>query len=283
VPAPPEPVRPDLPAGPLHPGGSGVPRSDDVAREQRRYARFGGDHVARYRWVAADGRSGRLLDIGCGHGFGSLFLGPSITEYVGLDVDPSAIEWARRCVLPVRPGATFELAGTPPPGQRFDTITCFEVLEHVHDPAGLLRSLRAACAPGGAVYLSTPNGTLSAGRPEWFMSPFHLEEFALPRFRELTEGELGGAGRFFLQRRYDGLDWMPAAIRAGLGRHAAPTGAAQRAEGTPRGLRRAHEGFRRLPSPPGLWHQVSVADATRERRAGSHLLWRGTPKASASR
>lgn len=39
---------------------------------------------------------------------------------------------------------------------RFDVVICEQVLEHVPDPCGAARNLRALCAPGGHVVVSTP-------------------------------------------------------------------------------------------------------------------------------
>jgi SAM-dependent methyltransferase len=43
------------------------------------------------------------------------------------------------------------------PGSRFDLVTAWDVLEHVHDPLPFLESLAAVLAPGGRVFIRTPN------------------------------------------------------------------------------------------------------------------------------
>ena len=42
-------------------------------------------------------------------------------------------------------------------GQKFDMVTCFEVIEHVKDPTLLLQLIDKVLAPGGSVLLSTPD------------------------------------------------------------------------------------------------------------------------------
>lgn len=42
-------------------------------------------------------------------------------------------------------------------GQKFDMVTCFEVIEHVKDPALLLDLIDGVLAPGGTVLISTPD------------------------------------------------------------------------------------------------------------------------------
>ena len=53
--------------------------------------------------------------------------------------------------------------------QRFDVVTLFEVIEHVSDPAELLRRAGAVLRPGGTLFVSTPN---RAGFPP---APAHLD------------------------------------------------------------------------------------------------------------
>ncbi|HXQ95126.1 MAG TPA: class I SAM-dependent methyltransferase [Thermoplasmata archaeon] len=257
------------------PGGSQVPEKGDLASERRRYERHGGDHVARYRWAAERIRGGRVLDVGCGHGFGALLLKGSFREYLGVDVDEPAIEWANRIVAPAAPGARFATPAGRPAGL-FDAVTCFEVLEHVDDPAALLRELRAAVVPGGSVFLSTPNGSLSAGRPEWFMSPFHVAEFTASEFVGLVSAAFPGAGEFYRQRRVDWLDCAPQAVRRQLadGPRTSTTRAAPTAAST--ALRTGHALFRKVPSPASLWQLRPLPTPPRDGLGYSHLLWAGT-------
>ena len=47
------------------------------------------------------------------------------------------------------------LAAEQPAG--FDAVTCMEMLEHVPDPASVVRALATLVKPGGWVFLSTLN------------------------------------------------------------------------------------------------------------------------------
>jgi SAM-dependent methyltransferase len=261
----------------LNPGGSSVPGSGDLARELRWYKRHRGDHVARYRWVAGRIAGGRVLDVGCGHGFGAAFLAPSVREYVGLDVDADAIAWASSAFGRRFPHATFLETSDVPEDGKFDAVVCFEVLEHVRDPARLLANLRSAAAPGAPVFVSTPNGSLSDGRPAWFMSPFHLAEFTASQFVGLLDRAFGPGGECFVQSRVDGLDWLPQALRLGLAtsRGARSAHAAAPSDTTPSALRAGHALLRRVPSPAALWKLRPLPAPLRDGIRYSHLLWVG--------
>lgn len=50
----------------------------------------------------------------------------------------------------------FDLCAPLALGRRFDVVICEQVIEHVADPWAAARNLRALCAPGGHVIVSTP-------------------------------------------------------------------------------------------------------------------------------
>lgn len=102
------------------------------------------------RWTAIEQHLGAsLLDVGCGNGAYVLRLAPRV-EAVGVDVAPyrswstapNTFQVAQATALPFRDDA-------------FDTVTCFEVLEHVPDPAQVLREL--ARVSRRHVIVSVPN------------------------------------------------------------------------------------------------------------------------------
>jgi SAM-dependent methyltransferase len=103
----------------------------------------------------SDRPPGRLLDIGCGLGF---FLERAATH--GWDCwgcEPSS-SWARVAEHRIGPGRVFEtrIEELEDVGQ-FDLITAWDVLEHVFQPLAFLRRVEQLLAPGGRVFLRTPN------------------------------------------------------------------------------------------------------------------------------
>jgi len=108
----------------------------------------------------------RVLDVGAGIGtFSELALehGASVTA---LEPDPPFADYLRGRFDPAQPievvGA--ELMDLDRSGA-FDSIICFNVLEHVSDDAAALRQLRTLLAPSGRLLLLVPAHT-------WLSSPF---------------------------------------------------------------------------------------------------------------
>jgi 2-polyprenyl-3-methyl-5-hydroxy-6-metoxy-1,4-benzoquinol methylase len=162
------------------------------------------EHLARYR-MAAEILRGRVLDAGCGTGYGAALLTAAhgIEPVVGLDRDARAVAHARR----IYGGSGIEfreadlLAGPAPEEGRFDGIACFEVLEHTRDPERLIRTLDALLAPHGVLLISTP---LGRGRDFPSTQPGHL--FQLRR-EELTAML---AARFHVRlygQKGEGIEW----------------------------------------------------------------------------
>ncbi len=71
----------------------------------------------------------------------------------GVEPDPVARRMAEAKGIPV----WGSIEDVPRDAPRFDYITLSHVIEHVHDPIGLLRSCHALLKPGARIYIDTPN------------------------------------------------------------------------------------------------------------------------------
>ena len=119
------------------------------------------------------GRGGSLLDIGCGEGTFLATAEPRYAAVAGIELDPNAVERAqRRLGDRVRALAIDELEGT---ANAYEVVTMFEVLEHVSDPLGALRTAAAVLRPGGTLVVSVPNRLrLGADADDTDWPPNHL-------------------------------------------------------------------------------------------------------------
>jgi 2-polyprenyl-3-methyl-5-hydroxy-6-metoxy-1,4-benzoquinol methylase len=101
---------------------------------------------------------GRALDVGCGEGgVGRSLRAAGATWVSGIEIVPAAAEVARGVLDEVYTGsveAALAKRGVTGP---FDTICCYDVLEHLVDPDPVLRSLRGLAAPGARLHVSIPN------------------------------------------------------------------------------------------------------------------------------
>jgi ubiquinone biosynthesis O-methyltransferase len=116
-------------------------------------------HRARYRFASPAAAGVRVLDVGCGEGYGAAELARHASAVLAVDYSPAAIAHAREKYQ--LPNLRFEVmdALELERGQftGFDLVTCFEVIEHIEDDRRLMSGLAGALRPGGRLYLSTPN------------------------------------------------------------------------------------------------------------------------------
>lgn len=103
-----------------------------------------------------------VLDIGCGSGEFLKSARACGWSVVGVDPDPRACDTARLSGLDVRQGGLEQFDGQ---SQIFDAITMSHVIEHVHQPAQVLKDCLRLLRPGGHLWLETPNiGSLGHAR-----------------------------------------------------------------------------------------------------------------------
>lgn len=99
---------------------------------------------------------GRVLDIGCGAGLtGRLLRANNPKRLVGVEINADAAAQAREIYDEVLTGpAEIVLEDLSGP---FDTVLCYDVLEHLVDPWRVLGQVSRLTPPGGALHVSVPN------------------------------------------------------------------------------------------------------------------------------
>jgi 2-polyprenyl-3-methyl-5-hydroxy-6-metoxy-1,4-benzoquinol methylase len=99
---------------------------------------------------------GAVLDVGCGDGANAAALREAgATRIAGIEVVPEAAQRARERFDEVLTGTVEERIGDLE--GPFDTILFLDVLEHLVDPAAVLRAAHRVAAPGAHVQVSVPN------------------------------------------------------------------------------------------------------------------------------
>ena len=141
--------------------------------------------------VRADDASVRFLDAGC-------FEGEVLDELreqtawrlTGLEPNALAVEKARAKGHTVHEAFVEDAGAVIPEHERFDVIFLGQVIEHVNDPAMVVRRLTQLLRPGGLLVLSTPNLDSAQARmfgPTWshWHVPYHRVLFGIESMKEL--------------------------------------------------------------------------------------------------
>ena len=146
---------------------------------------------------------GAAAELGCGRGRALLALARihPRARLAGFDLDPSAVEAARRAAKDEGAAATFEVAGGRDfPGGPYDLVACFESFHEMADPEAVARHVRAALAPDGAWLIVEPYAAdrLADNAGSWgqlvaSMAALHCLPVSLAQ-GEGALGPLAGAG-----------------------------------------------------------------------------------------
>ncbi len=187
----------------------GAPRGDETVPERfepeaANPSLMVAEHWARYQLAAQLASGRRVLDAGCGTGYGTRLLEDSgASEVTAVDVSTEALTSAReRCASAALIQA--DLTDTGLESEAFDLIACFEVIEHLEAQEAVVAELDRLLAPGGVLMISSPNRDMYlAGNPHHVreLAPGELEALLATRFANVS----------FLRQH----PWMASAILEG--------------------------------------------------------------------
>ena len=168
------------------------------------------EHMARYTFAARLARGKRVLDAGCGAGYGAAELAHTAAAVVGMDVAAEAVEFARGNYR--LPNLQFERGSCmalPHADASFDLVVAFEVIEHLEKWREFLLEVRRVMAPGGQFIVSTPNKLYyTESRGEQGANPFHVHEFDFAEFRDELKSIFPHVS-LFLENHVEGVTFQP--------------------------------------------------------------------------
>ena len=101
----------------------------------------------------------KVLDVGCGGGILAESMAVRGADVTGIDLAEKPLQVAKLHLLETghkvdyRLIAVEDLAAQQP--KQFDVVTCMEMLEHVPDPASIVRACAQLVKPGGHLFFST--------------------------------------------------------------------------------------------------------------------------------
>ena len=108
----------------------------------------------------------KVIDIGCGGGILSESMAARGANVTGIDLGEKPLKVAKLHLLETgqkvdyRLIAAEALAAEQP--EQYDVVTCMEMLEHVPDPASIVRACAQLVKPGGYLFFSTINRNLKS-------------------------------------------------------------------------------------------------------------------------
>ena len=133
------------------------------------------DHVRRYLMAANVIPYGfKTLDLACGCGYGSWLLHGAGLDVTSVDISQEAIDYAKKHYQ----GPKYIRQGAEDTEGQYDAFVTFETLEHIPDPVGLLKRVKAK--------------VLIASVPNEERYPFKKENFegeSFPHLRHYTPQE----------------------------------------------------------------------------------------------
>jgi len=168
-----------------------IVRDLGIKSHEYRTRRFGQERVRLMSDQLPGVRSPKYLDVGCSTGFVVEAARDAGWNAIGIDLNPSAIEFGQSRGLELR-AVALEDAGYD--AESFDAVSLFDVLEHLLDPVRTLRACTRLLRPGGIVFLYVPNydsaSRMLMGKDAHFIWPtHHLNYYTPATIRDLMTRE----------------------------------------------------------------------------------------------
>lgn len=194
-------------------------------------------HIATYDFALPFIEGGRVLDYGCGSGYGTHRVAAACNQIIGVDIAQEAIDFARSRYS--APNLSFDKiqpvdqAPLPYDSASFDAVLSFQVIEHIRDAGPYLSEIARVLKPGGVFLCATPDRStrLFSRQKPWNI--WHVHEYdetdlrnALSiRFSDIKIFKMGGTDAIDIEiRRTRKLKWitlpltlsfMPESVRIG--------------------------------------------------------------------
>lgn len=137
----------------------------------------------------------RVLDVGCGQAGFLVAFAERGAKVAGIEKDPATLALAKENLAEQGVANTiYERDATSDVSdieERFDVITCNDVIEHVVDADALLANVRRLLAPGGFALFEIPNGA----DPRFVLSDGHYQLFGITLLDRPRADEYFGIAR----------------------------------------------------------------------------------------
>ena len=162
------------------------------------------EHLHRYAFASQFVKGKKVLDLGCGEGYGTYMLAREAAYVAGVEIDEPTVQHARSRYM--KDNLEFmegSILAVPIGGEKkFDVVVCFEALEHIAEHDELLSEVKRLLKDDGLFIVSTPNKRAYTDTPDHH-NPFHVKELYFEEFSSLLRQYFKHL-RIFGQRIYAG-------------------------------------------------------------------------------
>ena len=158
-------------------------------------------HFCAYEFAKDFVTGNKVLDIGCGEGYGSAFLASLAKDVLGIDYDGKVIDYARSKYHKENlMFAVMDVENLGALAQKFNTICSFQNIEHIRDTYKLLGNISNLLQDNGVFICSTCNiKDASPGSKKPF-NKFHVKEYEADGFKEMLSEHFNSVEIFGLRR-----------------------------------------------------------------------------------
>lgn len=155
--------------------------------------KFFAEHFKVYEFLKDEARGKKVLEIGCGDGYGAVYLAQVASEVTAVDYDQGVIAAARdKYDRPNLKFISMEAGDLRFEDNTFDIVCSFQVIEHIPEAAipRYLSEIKRVLSPQGSFYLSTLNLEHAVKSPKTYeKNPAHCKEFVLAELKGLLLSE----------------------------------------------------------------------------------------------
>jgi SAM-dependent methyltransferase len=152
-------------------------------------AKFYAEHLKPYEFLRNVSLGKKILEVGCGDGYGSAYLAEVAEEVIGIDYEEKVILEAQNKYKKINLNfVAMDATKLRFKESSFDIVCSFQVIEHIPENKLLsyLSEIKRVLKDDGEFYLSTLNLEHTMKLPLTYKkNPAHCKEFTLPELKGL--------------------------------------------------------------------------------------------------